>query len=324
MRFSERLQRWLQPPLLLWQSGLAGRCLLLASVLFIPGLLAPILTLDTLNSSPASYSVAGGVVTLFVKGKVTLGLIVLGFSVLFPIAKLYLLMSYLSKPSPSTPASWLLLVGKWSMLDVFVVAVIVGAGRLRLLSSFESEMGVYWFGSAVALSMIGAELMLGSSPAPSWEKPQRRWTDWVWAVLGAAAALLVIAGLSLPLMEINKWLFWSNNYSVFAALPEMWSEGEWLLPILLMATVCVAPVLKLLFSAGFRLSGSASLFHLSELANRWSMLSVFMLSLVLVMVKLGDSTSVSALSGFWLLLAGGLINLADSLSLRGVTKRITV
>ncbi|MFK7957914.1 MAG: paraquat-inducible protein A [Lysobacterales bacterium] len=285
---------------------------MLGALVLIPGLFFPVLTLDTLGTQPASYSVVTGIVRLFGADKYMLGLVVLAFSVVFPVAKLYWLLRYCLKLPLPFKGQWLLLLGKWSMLDVFVVAVIMGAGRLSLLSNFDSEPGVYWFGGAVALSMLGAELLLGvekTALAGSGKRPRR---DWLRFTRSVSAAILLVAGLSLPLMEISKWLFWENEYSVVSAMPELWQKGEWLLPTMLAVTVCIAPLLKLLFSASFSLTGSWSQLHCSEVASRWSMLSVFVLSILLVMMKLGDSTRVSAQLGFWLLLAGASLNFLDS------------
>ena len=50
-------------------------------------------------------------------------------------------------------------LGKWSMLDVFIVAVLVVALKLGPLAEVTIEPGFYYFGAAVILSMlIGARI----------------------------------------------------------------------------------------------------------------------------------------------------------------------
>jgi paraquat-inducible protein A len=44
--------------------------------------------------------------------------------------------------------------GKWSMLDVFVVALLVVAVKLGAVASVETHYGLYAFGSAVLLTMV--------------------------------------------------------------------------------------------------------------------------------------------------------------------------
>ncbi len=44
--------------------------------------------------------------------------------------------------------------GKWSMLDVFVVALLVVAVKLGAVASVETHYGLYAFGAAVLLTMV--------------------------------------------------------------------------------------------------------------------------------------------------------------------------
>jgi paraquat-inducible protein A len=48
---------------------------------------------------------------------------------------------------------WMHLYGKWSMLDVFVVAVLVAAVKLGAIASVELRFGLYAFATAVVLTM---------------------------------------------------------------------------------------------------------------------------------------------------------------------------
>jgi paraquat-inducible protein A len=45
------------------------------------------------------------------------------------------------------------LLGKWSMLDVFVVAVLVVTVKLGAMASVEARYGIYAFTAAVFLTM---------------------------------------------------------------------------------------------------------------------------------------------------------------------------
>jgi paraquat-inducible protein A len=46
------------------------------------------------------------------------------------------------------------LYGKWSMLDVFVVAVLVVTVKLGAIANVEMHYGLYFFSAAVILTMI--------------------------------------------------------------------------------------------------------------------------------------------------------------------------
>ena len=47
-------------------------------------------------------------------------------------------------------------LGRWSMLDVFVVTVMVGLVRLGQTASVEPGMGIVAFGAAVILTMLSS------------------------------------------------------------------------------------------------------------------------------------------------------------------------
>lgn len=48
--------------------------------------------------------------------------------------------------------------GKWSMLDVFVSAIIIVWVKLGALASAKAENGIYFFGASVLLTMIVSSL----------------------------------------------------------------------------------------------------------------------------------------------------------------------
>ena len=104
------------------------------------------------------YSVIQGVNSLWEQGQITLAVIVFFFSIVFPIIKLSALALIWSVPLPEQKRQvvlyWLGLLGKWSMLDVFVVAILIVLVKLGPLAKIEAQRGVYWFAAAIVLSMI--------------------------------------------------------------------------------------------------------------------------------------------------------------------------
>ena len=104
------------------------------------------------------YSVIQGVNSLWEQGQITLAIIVFFFSIVFPIIKLSALALIWSVPLPEQKRQvvlyWLGLLGKWSMLDVFVVAILIVLVKLGPLAKIEAQRGVYWFAAAIVLSMI--------------------------------------------------------------------------------------------------------------------------------------------------------------------------
>ncbi len=117
--------------------------LVLASILFALGLFAPSMTIvphfGELTRAvkifkpnfdrPQEVSIASGIVTLLRAGEYTVGTVILVFSVLFPLWKLGVLWGGVESVSRHTAASKELLfiekLGKFSMLDVYVMALLV-------------------------------------------------------------------------------------------------------------------------------------------------------------------------------------------------------
>ncbi|MCB9899647.1 MAG: paraquat-inducible protein A [Planctomycetes bacterium] len=48
-------------------------------------------------------------------------------------------------------------IGRWSMLDLFVLAVVVGLLRLQNIVTFDPGPAAAWFGAVVVLTMLAAE-----------------------------------------------------------------------------------------------------------------------------------------------------------------------
>jgi paraquat-inducible protein A len=110
---------------------------------------------------PTRYSVIGGITTLIENGSVGLGVLLLAFSVVFPTVKLAVMAAATSALAQGRSSGPLMTfahhAGKFSMLDVFVVALIVlgikalpGGARVTL------GWGVGAFAASVVLGMLAA------------------------------------------------------------------------------------------------------------------------------------------------------------------------
>ena len=136
-----------------------------AAICYIPANVLPVLTTNALGSSD-SDTIIGGVVFLYTSGSWPLALIVLVASVIVPLGKLvalaYLLITVQRGSLGSSRERARLyrmvgLVGRWSMLDVFVDTFTVALVQLQPLMSVEPGPGVLFFAGVVVLTMIAAE-----------------------------------------------------------------------------------------------------------------------------------------------------------------------
>ena len=134
------------------------RLLVINTVLLVVGLVSPIITLEKFYIVENTFSVLTGVIQLAEDGLWFLVVIVTGFSVLLPLLKLQLLYQFVSVRPKNHNAldrylHWVHVYGKWSMLDVFVVAILVVSVKLGAIASVQMRYGLYAFAAAVLLTM---------------------------------------------------------------------------------------------------------------------------------------------------------------------------
>lgn len=136
------------------------------------GLVAPIITLKKFVLIQNTFSVLSGVLELLKEGQIFLFIVIAGFSVVLPLLKIGILNRLLSIKSQNSAnldkyLHWMHLYGKWSMLDVFVVAVLVVAVKLGAIASVEMRFGLYSFAAAVVLTMYVTARVVGLINGPS-------------------------------------------------------------------------------------------------------------------------------------------------------------
>jgi paraquat-inducible protein A len=136
-----------------------------ASIMYIPANALPVLVTTSLGSTSAD-TIIGGVYYLYHSGSWVLALIVLVASVMIPLGKL-IALGYLCF---SVQRGWVKnnhdrtrlyhmveLIGRWSMLDVFVCVFIVALVQLKPLMYVEPGSGVVYFMAVVVLTMLAAQ-----------------------------------------------------------------------------------------------------------------------------------------------------------------------
>ena len=131
-----------------------------AFVLFWPAVLLPILEIEQLGQR-SQQSILSGIFDLLRHGSYLVGIIVLLFSIVFPLTKILLLMelSWLELLHRRHKAWSLRLmenVGKWSMMDVMLLAFLVMLVKLGNLVQFEFGPAVIAFVVCVAMSMVAS------------------------------------------------------------------------------------------------------------------------------------------------------------------------
>lgn len=130
-----------------------------ALILLITGLFTPIMTVTQLIFLENSFSVISGLQDLFSQQQYVLFLLISILSVCLPIIKIFLLAWVLhdyQTPSKSLKKTIQLIhnYGRWAMLDVFVIAMLLVSIKLGAIASVEIHAGLYWFSAAILITMI--------------------------------------------------------------------------------------------------------------------------------------------------------------------------
>jgi len=144
-----------------WRHGALNLFLLAATLAFGIGIWAPMLTLTRLVLLENTFSVASGIWQLYLEQEYPLFVILGLFTVVLPVVKLALLFYAWNRPRSAHRRSlrWMDLVGKWSMLDVFVVAVLITSVKLGPLATIELHYGLYLFSASVVMIMIASHIV---------------------------------------------------------------------------------------------------------------------------------------------------------------------
>jgi paraquat-inducible protein A len=143
------------------RSTTAKWLLVLSFALFVIGFFAPLITVKKFLFFTNRISLFSGLVQLLQEQHYGLFSIIVTFSVLLPLIKIGVLYSVCTRAvwaSPKIRATlhWMALVGKWAMLDVFIVALLVVVTKVRGLADVEVHYGLYVFAASVMLLNLTA------------------------------------------------------------------------------------------------------------------------------------------------------------------------
>lgn len=136
-----------------------------AAVLYVPANTLPIMATASVVTGREQHTIVGGIIELWHGGSWDLALIVFVASIAVPILKiaalalLVITAHWRSRWRQAERASLYRLietVGHWSMLDVFVVVLLVGMVRFGAFASIDPAAGLLAFGAVVVLTMLAS------------------------------------------------------------------------------------------------------------------------------------------------------------------------
>ncbi len=152
--------------------------LITAMLMYIPANVLPVMKTSYFGNTTAD-TIMSGVVYFLMHGDWPLALVIFSASVLIPLLKMlaliYLLMSVQRKSRINYRQRTRLyriteVMGKWSMVDVFVVALLAALVQMGALVTIEPDLGAVAFGAVVILTMLAA---MAFDPRLIWDAQER-------------------------------------------------------------------------------------------------------------------------------------------------------
>jgi paraquat-inducible protein A len=151
-------------------------------ILYIPANLFGIM-ITVVFGSPSTSTIIDGVIYMWQSGDVPVALVIFIASVVIPILKIislswlcYFALAVKQKNKRNCLKMKKLytaveFIGKWSMIDIFVVSVICSLVRNQQMMGVYPDIGVIFFASVVIITMIASQKF---DPRLIWDRPQNK------------------------------------------------------------------------------------------------------------------------------------------------------
>lgn len=150
--------------------------LIASAIVYVPANVLPVMQTGALFAHE-DHTIIGGVVELWKTGSWDLAIIVFVASIVVPMLKMLALGllavtvragSRWGRPQRARLYRLLEAVGHWSMLDIFVVALLVALVQFGSLAQLQPEPGIVAFGAVVVLTMLASASF---DPRLIWDDP---------------------------------------------------------------------------------------------------------------------------------------------------------
>ncbi|HEX4666724.1 MAG TPA: paraquat-inducible protein A [Chthoniobacterales bacterium] len=133
-----------------------------ATILYFPANLLPVLRVDSVTGDYAN-TIVGGVIQFWQHGDYPVAIIIFTASVMIPVLKIFSIVALcFAARSGRRPRGMTKLyrvtefIGRWSMVDVFVVAILVAVVQLGSAMSIHPGAAALSFAGVVVLTMLAA------------------------------------------------------------------------------------------------------------------------------------------------------------------------
>jgi paraquat-inducible protein A len=259
-----------------------------ASVCLALGITMPIIKMTSFVFWTSQHSLLSTVEVLLLDGQWFLGLTVLVFSIVFPILKLLYLLLVSTLPNEEIvrqhwrlrALEWL---GKWSMHDVLVLALMIFFIKSQGVYDASSLNGVYFFTAAIVMMILAyawlpavasasvrREQMAAANNAKSGSSndqadgsnslpvqdlsddevlvtKKRPFRNFVLSFLIIVATVFFALGVILPVIRFTTVYVWTAEHSIATIIYALYQNGEHFLCAVLFIFSILFPFLKLFY-----------------------------------------------------------------------------
>jgi len=290
----------------------------------ILGLILPFLEINEAFKDPITYSLPHSVHLMWKAKLYIIAALILGFSIIFPFAKLISLYIAWFAPLKSTSRVKFLhvieLMGKWSYMDIFVVILLIALTSHQQWISSNIHIGVYFFVSAITLSMLISEAIItlakkelrGEQNTPIltsrlWLIREHLLISWIIPILAIVSGIALVKSFHADFLQIHQAFFVSRTYSIFIIGQLLQSMQLWVLLTILIVTLGIFPMLRLALLLGVWMIPMRIVMHrkiraVIDSISRWCMLDVFGLALFLIATEGKELVKTEVLSGLYVVI----------------------
>lgn len=317
--------------------GLGGRRFLLslaiigASISLALGVSLPSIKLTKFYFFSTEYSLITTVYTLIQRNQIFLGSLVFIFSILLPVFKILYLVMLTTMTAEALERQYFRLralewLGKWSMHDVLVLALMIFFVKSQGIYDATSLSGVYFFTLAVVFMILAYAWLNVFSlnaikakrqriEAEAVPQPLSTLRNFLLALFILSAAIAFALGIILPSIRFTTIYVWTNQHSIATIIWALYTSQEYFLCAVIAVFSVVFPFLKLLYLLTLCLTPHvASEFRqrsisVMEWLGRYSMTDVMVLALIIFYMNSSGYTEAKVLPGVYCFAASALMTM---------------
>ena len=281
--------------------------MILASLYFnILALLRPFLTIHNYIESDEFYSLFGAVKLMWSHEAYIITILIVGFSIIFPFVKLITLffICFVIKGAKARYRTIKIIeaLAKWSMLDVFVVCILLVLTNNQIFVSSDPNIGVYFFLLAIFISIISAyfvDYLCEKTYPISYEKISNKrkfvsenfnvYEKAIMICLLLISIVFFIFAITDNYIQVSSFFLVQNSYSIIQtslSLKPLSLILSWFLGfVLIIIPSVIYNYLFIFWTTSYYQTFHVRIMKLINKLSQFMMLDVFCLALILVLME---------------------------------------